>query len=112
MLPWSERAYELELDISWDAATNVGVSVGRSSDGSRHTNVRMGSCQRTKDYVTKRTAEGKSKRDIMSCLKHYAAREIYRQITNPQAAPDNSDLRQTRITLGCTIARVARELGQ
>jgi hypothetical protein len=43
----------------------------------------MASCQRTKDYVAKRTAEGKSKREIMRCLKRYAAREIYRQITNP-----------------------------
>ncbi|WP_426979844.1 transposase [Pseudarthrobacter sp. O4] len=54
--------------------------------------VRMASCQRTKDYVAKRTAEGKSKREIMRCLKRYAAREIYRQITNPQAAPDNTPI--------------------
>ncbi|KRE91196.1 glycoside hydrolase family 32 protein [Arthrobacter sp. Soil764] len=39
VLPWSGRAYELELDISWDAAANVGVSVGRSADGARHTNI-------------------------------------------------------------------------
>ena len=39
VLPWSGRAYELELDISWDAAANVGVSVGRSADGVRHTNI-------------------------------------------------------------------------
>ena len=39
VLPWSGRAYELELDISWNVATNVGVSVGRSPDGSRHTNI-------------------------------------------------------------------------
>lgn len=57
--------------------------------------VRMASCQRTKTYVAKRTAEGQSKRDIMRCLKRYAAREIYRQITNPQAAPNNTDLRQS-----------------
>lgn len=30
--------------------------------------VRMASCQRTKDYVAKRPAEGKSKREIMRCL--------------------------------------------
>lgn len=46
--------------------------------------VRMASCQRTKDHVAQRTAEGKSKREIMRCLKCYAAREIYRQITNPE----------------------------
>lgn len=39
VLPWNGRAYELELDIAWSTATNIGVSVGRSSDGSRHTNV-------------------------------------------------------------------------
>jgi len=39
VLPWNGRAYELELDISWTDAANVGVSVGRSSDGSRHTNI-------------------------------------------------------------------------
>lgn len=72
----------------------------------------MGSCQRTKDYVAKRTSEGKSKREIMRCLKRYAAREIYRQITNPRPAPDNSDLRRTRTELGLTIATAAGELGQ
>ncbi|MBF4570003.1 glycoside hydrolase family 32 protein [Plantibacter sp. VKM Ac-2880] len=39
VLPWSGRAYEIELDLTWDTATNVGLSVGRSADGSRHTNV-------------------------------------------------------------------------
>ena len=33
------RAYELELDLTWDAASNVGLSVGRSADGARHTNI-------------------------------------------------------------------------
>jgi hypothetical protein len=62
--------------------------------------------------VAKRTAEGKSKREIMRRLKRYAAREIYRQITNPQAAPNNTDLRQMRTALGCTITTAARELGR
>ena len=73
--------------------------------------VRMASCQRTKNYVAKRNAEGKSKREIVRCLKRYAAREIYPQITNPQAAPNNSDLRQMRTAVGCTITIAARELG-
>ena len=29
------------------------------------------------DYVAKRTAEGKSKAEIMRCLKRYVAREVY-----------------------------------
>lgn len=73
--------------------------------------VRMSSCQRTKDYVLKRTAEGKSKRETIRCLKRYAAREIYHQITNPQPAPNNADLRQLRTELGITITTAAHALG-
>lgn len=40
--------------------------------------VRMRHDQRTKEYVARRTAEGKSKPEIMRCLKRYIAREIYR----------------------------------
>lgn len=36
---WHADAYRLELDISWTEATNVGLSVGRSADGTRHTNI-------------------------------------------------------------------------
>ena len=32
---------------------------------------------RTQEYVARRTAEGKSKREIIRCLKRYVAREIY-----------------------------------
>ena len=40
--------------------------------------VRMGSDRRTRSYVARRTAEGKSKWEIMRCLKRYIAREVYR----------------------------------
>ena len=33
---------------------------------------------RTKEYVSRRTAEGQSKREIIRCLKRYVAREVYR----------------------------------
>ena len=33
---------------------------------------------RTKEYVGRRTVEGKSKREIIRCLKRYVAREVYR----------------------------------
>ena len=32
---------------------------------------------RTREYVARRTAEGKNRREIMRCLKRYIAREIY-----------------------------------
>jgi transposase len=40
--------------------------------------VRMGQDQRTQEYVARRTQEGKSKREILRCLKRYVAREVYR----------------------------------
>jgi hypothetical protein len=73
---------------------------------------RMASCPRTRNYVTKRTTEGKSKREIMRCLKRYVSREIYRQILNPIPAPATIDLRQKRKSLGLTINAVAGELSQ
>jgi transposase len=39
--------------------------------------VRLRYCQRTRDYLARRTADGLSKKDIMRCLKRYIAREIY-----------------------------------
>ena len=39
---------------------------------------RMRRDQRTKEYVVRRTQEGKSKREIIRCLKRYVAREVYR----------------------------------
>ena len=39
--------------------------------------VRLNCDERTRDYVAKRTTEGKSKAEIMRCLKRYVAREVY-----------------------------------
>ena len=33
--------------------------------------------QPTKDYVARRTADGRTKKEIMRCLKRYVAREVY-----------------------------------
>jgi len=48
--------------------------------------VRMGSDKRTREYVRRRTAEGKSKWEIMRCLKRYIAREVYRVLVPPTAS--------------------------
>jgi transposase len=44
--------------------------------------VRMKTHPPTRAYVTRRTADGMSKRDIMRCLKRYVAREIYHHINS------------------------------
>ena len=42
---------------------------------------RIRSCPRTRAYVERRTAEGKTPREIRRCLKRYIARELYRHLT-------------------------------
>jgi len=39
---------------------------------------------RTKAYAARRTAEGKTKKEIIRCLKRYIAREIYKALCRPQ----------------------------
>jgi len=56
----------------------------RSLNNALHTVVlvRMHYDDETKAYVHKRTKEGKSKREIMRCLKRYIARQVYRALQN------------------------------
>ena len=44
---------------------------------------RMSWDERTREYIAKRTTEGKSKREILRCLKRYLAREVYRVLVAP-----------------------------
>src|SRR5438270_10712995 len=48
--------------------------------------VRMGRDRCTREYVARRSAEGKSKLEIMRCLKRYIAREVYRTLVTIAAA--------------------------
>jgi transposase len=48
--------------------------------------VRIGSDHRTKAYLARRLAEGKSKWEIMRCLKRYIAQEVYRILLSSVAA--------------------------
>jgi transposase len=43
---------------------------------------RMRRDERTRTYVAKRTSEGKSKKEIIRCLKRYIAREVYRILSS------------------------------
>jgi transposase len=48
---------------------------------------RMRSCPHTRSYVARRTAEGKTTREIRRCLKRYIARQLYRQLTQAMTPP-------------------------
>lgn len=45
--------------------------------------VRMRDDEQTKAYAAKRTAEGKTRREIVRCVKRYIVREIYRHLCAP-----------------------------
>ncbi len=42
---------------------------------------------RTQDYYERRIKEGKTRREIVRCLKRYAAREVFHLVKQPQPAP-------------------------
>ncbi|MER5852707.1 transposase [Streptomyces sp. NPDC002012] len=46
---------------------------------------------RSQDYLRRRLAEGKTKREIIRCLKRYVAREIYRLIVPTNTAANDTE---------------------
>jgi len=70
--------------------------------------VRMSCDPRTKAYITRRTAEGKTRREIMRCLKRAVAREIHGHLTHPQPVPTVDDLRPLRQAKHISLERAAR----
>ena len=66
--------------------------------------------QRTIAYVKKRRAEGKTRREIIRCLKRHIAREIYHLLTNPPPTPSGSHLRCLRQNNQTTLAQAATAL--
>jgi len=90
----SEAAFAKLAGIS-PVPTGSGMTSGKhriNHGGHRQLNaaiyraviVRMQHHEPTKAYVLRRTAEGKSKRDVIRCLKRYVIREVYQLIkVNP-----------------------------
>lgn len=73
--------------------------------------VRMSYEQRTKDYVAKKRAEGRSNKEILRCLKRALAREVFTLLTQQVEVPRTDDLRPLRQARGITLESAARELG-
>lgn len=72
--------------------------------------VRMSCDQRTRDYVTRRTEEGKSKAEIIRCLKRYIADEVFTLIVRPEPIPAIEDLRPLRHERRLSIADAAQAM--
>ena len=77
-----------------DASSGLTIRKRLNRGGDRSANhalwrivmVRMVFDARTHAYVARRTAEGRSKREIIRSLKRYVARELYRCLPRPQPA--------------------------
>lgn len=72
--------------------------------------VRLTNCDRTRAYVARRRAEGRTTAEILRCLKRHVAREIYRLLTNPPTVPRGPELRQARTHAGISLRAAATEL--
>ena len=73
---------------------------------------RLRHCARTRAYAQRRTAEGKTKTEIIRCLKRYIARELYRALVAdllPQPASPRPPAPTVSVTCGAgPIGRTIR----
>jgi transposase len=106
-------------------ASPIPVSTGRTDrhrlnyGGDRDANralhmiavCRLRYCQRTRAYAERRTAEDKTKTEIIRCLKRYIAREIYHAlITDLLPAPAPSRHRDPIVSITCGAGPIGRTL--
>jgi transposase len=69
----SGRTIRHRLNRSGDRALNRAIHTIATT--------RMRTCPKTRAYLARRTAEGKTPREIRRCLKRYLARQLYRTLT-------------------------------
>jgi transposase len=97
-------------------ASPIPVSTGRTDrhrlnyGGNRDANralhmiavCRLRYCERTRAYAERRTAEGKTKTEIIRCLKRYIAREIYHSlIADLHPQPSSPPLPTPIVSIAC-----------
>ena len=95
----SEAALAKLCGVCWVPASSGKTNRMRlNRGGNRQANaalyrvaiVRMRDDEKTKTYVARRTAEGKTRREIVRCLKRYIVREIYRHLCLPPTASSSA----------------------
>ncbi len=70
--------------------------------------VRMSSDSRTREYVARQTAAGRTKKEIIRLLKRAIAREMFRCLTTTVTVPGIDDLRPLRRSKNITLTAAAR----
>lgn len=73
--------------------------------------VRMISDEESKSYLARRTAQGKTKRDVTRCLKRHIAREVFFLLQHPTYEQVGPGLRNTRISAHISLQSISNELG-
>ncbi|MFD4322963.1 IS110 family transposase [Streptomyces sp. NPDC058548] len=73
--------------------------------------VRMASDARTREYVARQSAAGRTKKEIIRLLKRAIAREVFRYLTTTVTVPDIADLRPLRRSKNITLTTVAEHFG-
>jgi transposase len=73
--------------------------------------VRMSCDEETKVYLAKRTAEGKTRRDVTRCLKRHIVREVFWLLQNPAYEEVGPQLRATRKSAHLSLQAVSDDLG-
>lgn len=73
--------------------------------------VRLSKAPRTKAYAARLRTNGKTKNDVLRCLKRAIAREAFHLIVDPQPAPVTDDLRRLRHQRGATLVHAAMNIG-
>jgi transposase len=70
---------------------------------------RLRYCDRTRAYAQRRTAEGKTKREIIRCLKRYIAREAYRALRADLADLNPANARPSHtVSITCGAGFIGR----
>ncbi|MFI6370024.1 transposase [Streptomyces sp. NPDC050546] len=81
------------VGIGPDTAVTLLITMGdnpeRQANAALHRIVftRLRVDQRTQDYYERRIKEGKTRREIVRCLKRYAVREVFHLVKQPQPLP-------------------------
>jgi len=106
-------------------ASPIPVSTGRTDrhrlnyGGDRDANralhmiavCRLRYCERTRAYAERRTAQGKTKTEIIRCLKRYIARELYHALVEDLLQqPDSSRRHDPTISISCGAGPIGHSI--
>ena len=78
----SGKTHRMRLNRGGNRQANAALSRGAI--------VRMRDDEKTKAYAARRTAEGKTRREIVRCIKRYIIREIYRHLCAQKSVLSNA----------------------